>query len=292
MIRATRHGTMSSLASNLGVNGARLRTAEEQAVTGRKYNRASDSPIVVSEIHQVSSAAADQQTWQLNAGTAGTLHSAMDTALGQAHDLLVRLRELAVQMASETQNASGRSVAAVEVSGLADSMLDVANAQMDGRYVFAGTAYDGAAFDATFAYQGTPDEPTTQVGADRFVRSGLDGSQVFQGGVDIFATITSLQTALATNNAAGVSATLSDLDAATRQISDWRGTVGSDQVAAEDASAVAESLDVLFNERLSGLVNVDPVEAYTALGDAQNAYNSTLQVLASSRTNSLLDMLG
>jgi len=291
MIRMTHHGMLSSMARRVEDNASVLRRAEERAITGQRYNRPSDAPSLVGEIHRMSADSADQEVWKANASSAGGMHSSMESALSSAHDILVRLREVAVNMASETRVGVDRSTAAIEVDALRESMLQVANMKMNGRYVFAGTAYDTQPFDATGAYAGTADEPTTQISPSQYVRVGLDGSQVFQGGVDVFATIATLSADLTADNTAGIQAALNSLDTATQQVSQWRGEVAADTLAGEDATVVAEGLEQMFNERLSELVSVDPAQAYTALGEAQNAYNATLQVIASSRTNSLFDMI-
>lgn len=291
MIRTPRSGSSDLFQNQVARASARVRRAEEQAVTGFKVNRASDAPAVIREVHAVAAGSADQAVYKDNAGSAGMLHSTMDTSLERAQDIVVRLRELAVQMSSDAVDANGRAAAAVEVRSLQASMLDTANTQVGGRYVFAGAVYDAPAFDAAYTYQGDANEPETRVGQDRWVRSGLDGQQVFQGGTDIFATIENLAVALETNNVPLTRAALPDLEASTQQLSQWRSVVGSEQVTAEDAVVVAESLDQLFTDRLSQLVQVDPVAAYTELGAAQNAYTSTLQVIASTRTENLFDML-
>lgn len=291
MIRTPRSGSSDLFQNQVARVSARVRRAEEQAVTGFKVNRASDAPAVIREVHAVAAGSADQAVYKDNAGSAGMLHSTMDTSLERAQDIVVRLRELAVQMSSDAVDANGRAAAAVEVRSLQASMLDTANTQVGGRYVFAGAVYDAPAFDAAYTYQGDANEPETRVGQDRWVRSGLDGQQVFQGGTDIFATIENLAVALETNNVPLTRAALPDLEASTGQLSQWRSVVGSEQVTAEDAVVVAESLDQLFTDRLSQLVQVDPVAAYTELGAAQNAYTSTLQVIASTRTENLFDML-
>jgi flagellar hook-associated protein 3 FlgL len=291
MIRTPRTGTSDLFLHRVDLASARVRRAEEQAVTGMKVNRASDAPTVMREVHAVSAGSADQAVYKDNAGSAGMLHSTMDSSLERAQDIVVRLRELAVQMSSDAVDADGRAAAAVEVRSLQASMLDTANAQVGGRYVFAGAVYDAPAFDSAFAYQGDANEPETRVGQDRWVRTGLDGQQVFQGSTDIFATIENLAVALETNSVAATRASLPDLEAGTRQLSQWRSVVGSEQATAEDAAVVAESLDLLFSDRLSALVQADPVAAYTELGEAQNAYTTTLQVIASTRTDNLFDML-
>lgn len=291
MIRITRGGTMDRYMSQVQRRTANLAEAERQAVSGLKVARPSDAPATVRDMHGAAAFARDQATWLDNAAHADALLSTMDESLGRAQAVVVRLRQIAVQMASDYHTVESRAAAAVEVRSLQISMRDVANAQFSGRYVFAGTAYDTAAFDANGVYQGDSAEPNAQIGESRYARTGLDGEQVFQGGVDVFLTIDSLATALEAGDADATRAAITDLEAATSQLSQWRSVVGSEQAANEDAVSVAESLETLFTERLQAIVQADPVEAYAELGSMQNAYSQTLQVIASTRTESLFDML-
>ncbi len=292
MIRATRAGLIDRVGDQQRTNSARLRRWEEVATTGLAINRPSDAPERLYEAHNMSKSAANQAQWGSNAGDAASHLQAMDQALTTGHDIIVRARELAVQMAGETVGAAERAAAAVEVRELQQSMLATANITFNDRYLFAGWEYDQPAFDSTFVYQGDANEPEARVGESRYIRVGLDGSQVFQGTVDIFGTLENLAVALETNDQPTTFAQLDDLSAAVAQLSTWQGVVGSEQAAAEDAVAVTESMKVLFSDRLSDLIEADPVVAYMELGEAQNAYNATLRVAASTSTTSLLDLLG
>jgi flagellar hook-associated protein 3 FlgL len=292
MIRITRGGRMDRYMDHVQRRTANLAAAEHQAVSGLKVSRPSDAPSTVRDMHGAAAFARDQTTWLDNASHADALLSTMDESLGRAQDIVVRLRQIAVQMASDYHTVESRAAAAVEVRSLQISMRDVANAQFAGRYVFAGTAYDSAAFDQSGVYQGESAEPNAQIGESRYARTGLDGEQVFQGSVDVFATIETLAAALEAGDADTTRASITDLEAATGQLSQWRSVVGSEQAANEDAVSVAESLETLFTERLQTIVQADPVEAYSQLGEMQNAYSQTLQVIASTRTQDLFDMLG
>ena len=46
-----------------------------------------------------------------------------------------------------------------------------------------------APFTSAGVYSGSTTEPSTQVSETTWVRTGLDGSSVFQGSVDVFATL-------------------------------------------------------------------------------------------------------
>lgn len=291
MIRSTRNGLNELISQNLFKLTARLSLAEEQAVTGRKINRPSDNPPVIAESHRLYTSIEDQSYYQKNAEYADSLLAVMDTALSNASDIIVRARELAVAMAGDTVDANTRTVAATEVAELYTSMIDQANAEVSGRYLFSGASYQTAAFSNTGLYQGDNDTPSTRVGENQWVQTGYDGSQIFQSTVDVFAVLNNLLVGLQTDNDVTIETALGDLDLATTQISTWHSTVGSEVNTATDALEVAESLDQVLSQRLEEIVNIDPTTAYLDLSDLRNAYEAVLQVSSSSSKTTLFDLI-
>lgn len=291
MIRATRLGLLDLLRATTRQQMVALRDAQEQAVTGLKVNRPSDEPASLSEIHRMDAAVRSQAVYAANGESADSFLAIIDGALASVSDLVVRAREIAVAMAGDTVGADSRSVAAVEVRGLYQALLDVANTSVNGRYVFSGTAWSTSAFADDGTYQGNTAEPAVQVGEDRWVTTGFDGSQVFQGTVDMFGTLESLAVALETNDPDTISAALGALDIATDQTSTWRARTGTEMNLAEDAIDIANGLGVVMGDRLSTLVQVDPAEAYMRLSELQTAYQTTLQVASSTSTKTLFDLI-
>jgi flagellar hook-associated protein 3 FlgL len=292
MIRATRFGLFDILSHNTRTQMSALRTAQEQAITGLRINRPSDEPAALSELHRMDAAVRDQEVYGANAESADGILAIADGTLASVSDIVIRAREIAVAMAGDTVGADSRAIAAVEARGLYQSMLDVANTDINGRYLFSGTAYDTPPFADDGTYQGNTEEPTVQVGDDRWVSTSFDGSQVFQGSVDIFATLDALATALETDDPTTVSAALGALDLATDQVSSWRARVGTEMNIAEDAVDITGGLGVLMGDRLSQIVEVDPAEAYTRLTELQGAYEATLQIAASSTSSrTLFDLI-
>jgi flagellar hook-associated protein 3 FlgL len=291
MIRVTRNTFLERANAALARTSVALSRAEEQSVTGLRLNRPSDMPRIVQEAERMNAAAADQDVWEENAGFAEGLHSTLETALASAGTILIRLRELAIEGSSETLDLQGRVAIAHEVSALRDALRAVANTSHDGRHVFAGTAWDVEPFDATYTYVGNADVPETRIGDSRWVETGMDGSALFNGPVDIFATITTLETELLANNTAGIRGTLNDMELATETISDGRAQVGTFMNVADDAIAVAGSLRVVFNDRLADLIEADPIEAYTTLAQLRSSYEAALQVAGSGSSRTLFDYL-
>ena len=291
MIRVTRNGFLDRMSTELGRVSAELAKAEEQAVTGRKLNRPSDAPASLRQAERLDAASADQEIWKANASAASGVLDTLDNALSTATNILVRAQELATAGATETLSAADRLSMNVELLELMDEMRAVMNTDYAGRYVFGGTAWGAPPFDAADVYVGNTVIPESRVGTDRWVQTGLDGSAVFQGAVDILGTLNTLSAALVADNAVAVQATLTDLDAGHEIVVDARVTVGTYASTADDAYEVAGNLGVVVDQHLSALVDVDPIMAYSNLNRLKTAYTAALQVTASQQSRTLFDFL-
>ncbi len=290
-MRVTQAGTWSMVRANLTSILAETRKTEEQAVTGLLVNRPSDAPELRVQVDALAASIADQSVYERNATGAMSTLDTMDSALARAHDAMTRAREIAVQMAGDTMTAEEREIAAQEVESLRATLLDAANTEYAGRYVFAGTAYDATPFDDAGTYSGTTDEPSTRVGENAWVATGRDGSSVFQGDIDVFAALADLQTALEGDDDAGVSAAIDDIDEGLDQLVAARGDVGNATNVAEDALSLSESLAAELQTRLDTIAGADPAETYTKLSELRSAYSTALQVAASGNKQSLFDLL-
>src|SRR5882757_1946689 len=62
-----------------------------------------------------------------------------DAALGSMNDLLMRGRELAIQLANDTYSPEQRAAAGEEVKALLQQAISVGNTRVAGRYIFGGT---------------------------------------------------------------------------------------------------------------------------------------------------------
>jgi flagellin-like hook-associated protein FlgL len=62
-----------------------------------------------------------------------------DTALNQLHDILVRAREIAESISTETASQVEKDVAAYQLQELINEAIGVANTKVRDRYIFAGT---------------------------------------------------------------------------------------------------------------------------------------------------------
>ncbi len=293
IVRSTYHSRLATMTAQTRRIADRVGRAQEVAATGLEVHRGSDAPGKMALIHSVREARADQSEYDANATQAMQLLNVADQSLSGLAGVLSSARELAVQMSSETYNAASRVSAAQEATGLVDRALMFANGNLSGRYVFAGEAYDGPAYDETSgAYLGNTDEPETAVADNnQTVLTGFDGSTLLQSGGDIIAAVQNLQTALSTGVAANVQASLTEIDGAIEQLAVARTIVGGEMIRAEDGSAMALNMEVALAEQESHLVDADAVESFTNLFQVQQSFEAALQVTANARSSLLFSRL-
>jgi flagellar hook-associated protein 3 FlgL len=282
---------MTQLSTEIDKLSTQIAAVEIDAASGLKVHKPSDAGGAIGRLHNLREQVADQDVWKDNASYAQSLLSTAEEAVNEMVDAFIRARELAVQMASETYDTEDRALAALEVQGLLEDIVQMANIEFDGRFLFAGTTYDSEAYDSTGTYLGSNNTTFTMVSDRLDVLTGFDGSDIFQGTTDIFAVMTSLITELNNDDPDAISVIVGDVDDAISQVSHALTRIGVEWASAEDAQELAGTLSVTLQGALSTITDADVTETYTRLSALQVAYEAALQVTASASQSSLFSYL-
>lgn len=269
----------------------RMQTAQLNAITGLRIHKPSDAPGRWASLHGLGAGIADHQVWQEGADRAQDLLDTAESTLDSAASTVQRALERAVQLSSETYSTEERTAAAAEIASIREELVGLANTKLGERSLFAGDAYDGAAFDASGVYQGTTATSAIRIGQSDEVLVAIDGADAFTGAGDVFQALTDLETALAADDAAAVGGTIDRLDAARAQLVSTRSDLGFRQVRVDDARAVSEGLATLFDARLSTAVAADPVETFSQFAALQTSYEAALQITATGSSSKLFDFM-
>jgi flagellar hook-associated protein 3 FlgL len=277
--------------SNLASVKLALSRAERVATSLLDVARPSDSPSEWTAVHRMSAASADQATFRENTEASITYLNTADQLLSDGTDVMKRAWELATQMANGTHGALSRDAAALEVRALRTRMIAIANTQVANRHVFSGQAMDRPPFDDTGTYVGSTEALDVRIGYLEWIQVGFDGSQVFQGGVDVFAELETLAVALEANDLPGVRATLTPIKDGIDQLIRWREEVGFNQNLADDTIDMIRSMKAVIDTRLGETVQADPVAAYTELESQKTNYEATLSILAGSSATNLFQLM-
>ena len=274
---------------------ARARTAATEASsvasTGTRINHPSDDPAAAGMIQAFQMSGARFASIGQAAGLASDELAATDGALDAIATAVSRARELAMQF-SNPYSAAQRAGGALEVGQLIDHVRSMLNTQFGNRYIFGGTVDDTRPFDATGKYVGDTGIREVEVapGVRQAANVLVDGMSVDAPG-GLLQVLGALRTALATNDQAGVSATLGGLVAGTDTIANTRAAVGASMHAFDTAVTASKVAADGQQTEASKLGEVDLVEASIQLQATQTALQASLAAAAQSFRLTLLDYL-
>lgn len=272
-----------------------MEAAGREASTGLRVQHPWDDPAAASAVVNLRSAAKRMETIGEMAQRASDELNATDQALDGMNFVLNRARELAVQFNNATYSASDRAAAASEIDGLLAQTLSFANAKFAGRYLFAGFKDSTEPFDATHTYYGDAGVRRGEVAPGQFEDASINGGALFKGvggGVDIFATLTTLKTALATNDVATLSTTIGAVDSSIDQVVQGRARAGTGINVFDTANSAAQVAVEAHSTAASKRTDADVVASATRLAYAQRALDAALTASAKTFELTLLHKLG
>lgn len=163
---------------------AQVAKTREQLATGKEIVRPSDDTLKVSTIENLDRAIAKEDTYQALMGQLKDRYQLEETTLTNGSDILVRVKELALQGANATLSAKDREIIALEVQGLRDELLSIANTRdATGNSIFAGGNTEVTAFqtqaDGNVLYQGDARQTLVNVSDERQLGKNRNGLDVF-----------------------------------------------------------------------------------------------------------------
>ena len=220
---------------------SRLNQTQMQMSTGKKILTSSDDPAAAARIIDLNQSIKQTEQYQSNINAARQRLTMEDGVLHSAIDILQRINELGIQGLSDTSSQSVRTTIAVEMEGLNQQLLGLANTKnANGEYLFSGFKSVAQAFsknmaDGGYIYAGDTNQRTIQIGETRQIADGDPGSNVFGtptsslpaagSNTNIFEAIDRFAADLRSNTPN--SATLGDVSSALNKITTVQSSVGT-----------------------------------------------------------------
>ncbi len=284
-----------------------LATTQEQLSTGLKVNRPSDAPDKASLLTNLISQIERQSSYQNTLKTIDTRLEAQHTALTNVSDELTRLKELAVQAANDTLSAADRESVAIEMKGIRDQILSLANSQdANSNYIFSGSRVQTAPFgkDATgrVVYLGDQSRMVVGVGDSRRMSMNMPGSDAFKSvvrtsskgepeGIDFFQAVDDVVNAVDTNNYSFIQRGINEIDGMQQNISDATAQVGSNMNVVDSQNAVLDEVKLRLQSTLSDIQDLDYTAAITKMNKDQLALQAAQSSFAKLAQESLFKYL-
>ena len=249
---------------SLGASQDHYAKQAERLATGLRINKAGDDAAGMAVSERLKNQVRGLNQAARNAQDGISLIQTAEGAMGEAHTILARMRELAIQASNDTVTASDRANLQVEFSALYSEIDRIATStQFNGTAVLTGgstalTLQIGANNGNTISLNVTPS-------------SGFQPTRLEASFVGVGASITLQSVA---------SATITVLDSAVNAVSTARASLGAIQSRLESAGrsiAVASENAAAANSRIA---DADIAESMSELVRAQILQQAGISVLA------------
>jgi len=271
-----------------------LNKANEVVSTGKLINNLSDDPVGLNQVLNIKSTLSNIEQLGRNISMGKSWLTTSESALSNVQNLISDVKGLCVQMATATTDAAQRASAAQTVQNTLEEIISLANTELNGRYIFAGSKTDTTPFSQGGVYNGDNNPFTINIGRNSTVQVGSDGEAVFGttgSANDIFKTLTDLKTALTGNSVTGVQEAMTKLDNHFDHISAKISDLGSKSIRLEIKENILQDMDIANTERLANIEDADITEAIIELKSKELAYQAALASSAKVMQLSLVDYL-
>jgi len=167
---------------NLGNITENLYRANKVVATGKRITGLSDDPVGLTQVLNIKSTLSSIEQLGRNIDLGKSWLIASESALSHVQNMISEARALCVQMATETMGAAQRTSAAETVQNMLEEIISLANTEVNGRYIFAGSETNTTPFTLAnndVTYNGDDNVFTVKIDRDATVQAGSDGEDVF-----------------------------------------------------------------------------------------------------------------
>lgn len=299
MVRVTNNMMNTQLVRNLNRNAASMQYVQNQISTGKKINKPSDDPVGITYSLRYRSALSSNEQYQKNNDAALSWLEHTDSMLGQAGDILQRVRELTVKGATSTNPQSALNAIKVEIDQLKQQMVDIGNSKLNNKSIFNGQTYDSLPYTVNGASEAITDQGDVSyiVGEGLSIPINISGNEAFgQGGAtpeadNVFKILDDLSNALGAGDFSKINDQLALIDSRQEKLLSVRAEVGARVNRVELIEGRLSDLELSLTDLQSKTEDADIAETVMLAKVAENIYQASLSVGSKIIQPSLVDFL-
>ncbi len=287
-----------SIQQRIGQLSSDLVNLNEKVASGKTLNRPSDDPIAMVSAMEMKTQMAQFDQYARNLQEAASWLNLSESVVSQALDVVGRARELAVEMASDNQNATTRAAAAQEVGHLLDQAIFLGNTQLAGKFIFAGYKTSSTPFIKittengveTAQYYGDTNDFQLVTGNGETITAGKNGQTVFMN-TNLFDVLGNLKKGMEDNDLTAIQTQLGNLTSLEDSLNSQIADIGGRSNRVEARRGIIDDLKADLNDRLSQTQDSDLAELTIQLKVKENTYQAALAAAARIDQLSLLDYM-
>ncbi|WP_406620963.1 flagellar hook-associated protein FlgL [Bacillus atrophaeus] len=282
----------------IGSSYAKLDKLQSQVSSGKKISKASDDPIVAMKSLKYNTQLSQVKQYQSNASQAFTWLENTETNITEGIDVLSKVRDLVVKAKNGQNGEAELKSIGVEVNQLKEQLLNIANTQVNGRFIFNGTNSDSPPVvdngDGTYTIPDA-DDVNVNISSNMTLKVNSDPKSAFGGtsasGQNVFEMLESLENALNSGSVDDLKSTLSDIDQFTDGMSAERSDIGARYNRLELINTRLETQEETATKVLSDNEDVELEKVITDFIAQQSVHRAALAVNAKIVQPTLIDFL-
>lgn len=286
----------SNSLKNLSESYRRMGQYQDQLATGKKITKPSDDPVVAMKGMFYRSGLTEVEQYKRNLSEIYLWMENSEAGIEQGNNGLQRVRELVIQGKNDTMSPTDREAIAREVEQIKDDLVQVANTQVSGRYIFHGTDISNPPVTTANPPKvaknlGDPAINNYKVEISRGIslRANVNPANVFNQ--ELFDVVQGIQTSLEENQPEALTGLLERLDKAMDSLSAERSELGARNNRLEMIDNRIAQQEVMASRVLSDNEDADIERVITDLKTQESVHRAALGVGARILQPTLLDFL-
>ena len=262
---------------------------QNQASTGKKLTKPSDSPVDIGQSLSLRSGLSRNAQLATNISDAEGWLGTTDQTLGQMNTQLQQVNTLVLQAINGGSDQNARDAIANQIDQIRQSLLGLANTQYGNRPLFGGTA-QSQAYDASGAYVGSSAAVERTIAPGVKVQVNVNGDSVFgTPGNDVFTTLAQISDAIHGNQ--DLTALSAQLKTQSTSVLTAQATVGATYARVDNTKSQNTTNASTMTSNLNDVENVDLAEVLMNLQAQETTYQAALAAAAKAITPSLAAFL-
>jgi flagellar hook-associated protein 3 FlgL len=288
-------------ARQIGSLRAQAENLQRQIGTGERLSRSSDDPVAAARLRTLDRSQRLSEVAQRSSDLAQTDLKLTDDALGSIANVIIRAKELAIQAANGTINATQRAAIGEEIADLKQGLLLVANGENGAGHALFGGQASGAAYQDSpsgAAYVGTAAADPVDLGDGQTVTPSMTGPEVFEFDVDgtptdLFQVLAKLAAALqgSGDQAAAGREAINGLDAGLDKVTTAQTVIGARMSWVEMMDQRREATGELMSDEQSAVGGADLATTMTRLQEITTVLQASQASFVRLSNLTLFDML-
>lgn len=282
-----------------------LVTLQNQAATGKNFANVSDDPVAAMTVIADTDQNQFLTTHLSNIQAATSSLNTSSAALTQVSNIFSQAKSIAIEASSSTNDTTSFTAMAQQVSSLIGQLMNAANTQNNGTYVFAGTASntqpytvtstDGAGNPTAISYQGSAGTSSVTVDAGQSAAVDYAGSSIFGGAfqslINLRDDLNNVNNLSSADQIQAISNDITSLDNVSTQIETVQGAQSATLQSLSSLQTNLQNMQLTNQENITNIGDVNTTNIVVQLQAFENQMQLSLEAFSKISSTSLLNYL-